>query len=132
VRFEGVNDGADDLVREKVLSSNLDDARRCPSARGEDRREVQVVRDDDEAVFVRPRQDFGCGSVVACSRLGVDTPIVDQRLRLTKRDAGGGSADGLRRPIEINEEAPCAYVESCHNYAGSAMASTCSRVSVML
>jgi hypothetical protein len=26
VRFEGVNDGADDLVREKVLSSDLDDA----------------------------------------------------------------------------------------------------------
>jgi hypothetical protein len=42
---------------------------------------------------------------------GVDTPIVDQRLRLTKRDAGGGSADGLRRPIEISEEGPCAYVE---------------------
>jgi len=58
VRFEGVNDGADDLVREKVLSSDLDDARRCAGARGEDRREVEVVRDDDEAVLVRPPQDL--------------------------------------------------------------------------
>ena len=58
VRFEGVNDGADDLVREKVLSSDLDDAGRRAGARGEDCREVEVVRDDDEAVFLRPRQDF--------------------------------------------------------------------------
>lgn len=69
VRFEGVNDGADDLVREKVLSSDLDDARRRPSGRGEDCGEVEV-RDDDEAVLVRPRQDFVCGAVAA--------PIVDQ------------------------------------------------------
>jgi hypothetical protein len=54
-----VNDGADDLVSEKVLSSDLDDARRRPSVRGEDCGEVEVVRDDDEAVLVRPRQDLG-------------------------------------------------------------------------
>ena len=59
VRLEGVNDGTDDLVREKVLSSDLDDARRPPGARGEDCREVEVVRDDDEDVLVRPRQDPG-------------------------------------------------------------------------
>ena len=58
VRFEGLYDGADDLVREKVLSSDLDDARRRPSAGGEDCREVEVVRDDDEVVLVRPRQDL--------------------------------------------------------------------------
>jgi hypothetical protein len=58
VRFEGVNDGADDLVREKVLSSDLDDARRCPSAGGKDCREVEVVRDDDQVAFVCKRQDL--------------------------------------------------------------------------
>jgi hypothetical protein len=52
-------DGADDVVREEVLSSDLDDAGRRPSAGGEDCREVEVVRDDDEAVLARPRQDFG-------------------------------------------------------------------------
>jgi hypothetical protein len=57
VRIEGVN-RADDLVREKIPSSDLDDARRRPSARGEDCAKVEVVRDDDEAVLVRPRQDF--------------------------------------------------------------------------
>ena len=56
--FDGVNDGADDLVREKVLSSDLDDAGRRAGARGEDCREVEVVRDDDEAVLARPCQDI--------------------------------------------------------------------------
>src|SRR5262245_28564948 len=50
VRFEGVNDGADHLIRQKVLSSDLDDAGRFPSASGEDCREVEIVRNDNEAL----------------------------------------------------------------------------------
>ena len=59
VRFEGVNDGADDIVSEKVLSSDLHDTRRSSSAGREDCGEVEVVRDDDELVLLRLRQDLG-------------------------------------------------------------------------
>jgi hypothetical protein len=46
VRFEGANDGADDLVREKVLSSDLDDARRAAAlaARIEEKSRSFVIR----------------------------------------------------------------------------------------
>jgi hypothetical protein len=37
---------------------DLRDTRPVDSAGGEDRREVEVVRDDDEIVLVRPGQDF--------------------------------------------------------------------------
>ena len=58
VRFEGVYDGADDAVTEKILGSDLDDAGRRSSAGGEGCREVEVVRNDDELVLVCPRQDL--------------------------------------------------------------------------
>jgi hypothetical protein len=59
VRVEGLCDDAHDHIGEQVLSSDLHDARRRSTAGREDCREVEVVRDDDEAVLVRPRQDCG-------------------------------------------------------------------------
>jgi hypothetical protein len=70
VRFEGVYDGADDVVTEKVLSSDLDDAGRRLSAGGEDCREVEIVRNDDELVLVSPRQ--------ISTSVAVGAPMLDQ------------------------------------------------------
>jgi hypothetical protein len=61
VRFESVHDGADDVVAEKVLSSDLDDAGRCSGAGGENCREVEIIRDDGELVLGSPRQDLNVG-----------------------------------------------------------------------
>jgi len=58
VRFECPGDDVDGRVGQQVLSSDLHNARRGSSAGREDCREVQVVRDEDELMLVRPRQDL--------------------------------------------------------------------------
>jgi hypothetical protein len=58
VRVECLCDDAHDHIGEQILSSDLHDARRRSTAGREDCREVQVVRDEDERVLVRPRQNL--------------------------------------------------------------------------
>jgi hypothetical protein len=58
VRVERLCDNAHDHIGEQVLRSDLHDARPVDSAGCEDCREVEVVRDDDDVVLVRPGQDL--------------------------------------------------------------------------
>src|SRR5262249_25489447 len=57
MRLQRVRDDAHSLIGQQVLSSDLHHAGRSASARSEDRREVEIVRDNDELVLVRPRED---------------------------------------------------------------------------
>src|SRR6266545_1998589 len=57
MRLDGVCNDAYGTVGEQVLGADLDHTRRRASAGRQDRREVEVV-DDDEVVLVRPRQDL--------------------------------------------------------------------------
>src|SRR5689334_22854181 len=59
MRSQRVRNNVDGPVGEQVVGTNLDHAWRCASAGGEDRGEVQVVRDHDETVLVCPRKDVG-------------------------------------------------------------------------
>jgi hypothetical protein len=70
MRFECPGDDAHGLNREQVLSSELHHTRRGAGAGREDCREVQVIREDDELVLVRPRQNLNSGAVAV--------PMVDQ------------------------------------------------------
>src|SRR6266545_4727146 len=53
---DSLGDDADGLIGEQIVSSDLHDARRRSSAGREDCREVQVVRDENEFMLLRPRQ----------------------------------------------------------------------------
>ena len=62
IRFESpVRRCATTLIREQVLSADLHDARPGDGARREYCGEVEIVRDEDEVVLVRPRQDLVVG-----------------------------------------------------------------------
>jgi hypothetical protein len=70
VRFEGVNDGADDLVREKILSSDLDDARR---------RRAQAARIAEKSrSFVMTTKPCSFAHVRISESGAVAVPMVDQ------------------------------------------------------
>jgi hypothetical protein len=58
VRVERFCDDAHDHIGEQVLRSDLHDARPVENASSQNCREVEVVRDDDEVVFVCKRQDL--------------------------------------------------------------------------
>lgn len=70
MRFECPGDDARGALREQVLSAKLDDARPMDGTGREDRREVQIVGDEDGTVLMCPRQDLVIGRVAA--------PMVDQ------------------------------------------------------
>jgi hypothetical protein len=58
VRVERLCDDAHDHIGEQGLRSDLHDARPVDSACSENRRKIEVVRDDDEVVLVCKRQDL--------------------------------------------------------------------------
>jgi hypothetical protein len=58
MRLKCRGDDAHGSIGEQVLSSDLHHARRGAGASCEDCREVQVIREDDERVLIRPRQNL--------------------------------------------------------------------------
>ena len=50
-----------EMLGRKILSTNLDDARRGRTGCGQDRAETEIVREHDVAMLVRPLEDDGIG-----------------------------------------------------------------------